>query len=109
MRSLTRLSTISSSMSATNAGNDLHWPGHPWPTGEASVTDEDQVRAMIALWSQADADKDVKAFAALFTEDGTYRGRRVPRPRGPAQEPRRPDRRQPARPGDHAPVLRGAD
>jgi hypothetical protein len=31
---------------------------------------------MIALWSKADADKDVEGFAALFTEDGTYRGRR---------------------------------
>ena len=40
------------------------------------MTDEDQVRAMIALWSQADADKDVEGFAALFTEDGVYRGRR---------------------------------
>jgi ketosteroid isomerase-like protein len=40
------------------------------------VTDEDQVRAMIALWSQADAGKDVEGFAALFAEDGVYRGRR---------------------------------
>jgi uncharacterized protein (TIGR02246 family) len=31
---------------------------------------------MIALWSEADADKDPDAFAALFTEDGKYISRR---------------------------------
>jgi uncharacterized protein (TIGR02246 family) len=31
---------------------------------------------MIALWSEADADKDPQAFAALFTEDGKYISRR---------------------------------
>ena len=41
-----------------------------------TVSDHDQIREMIARWSQADADKDVEGFAALFTEDGTYRGRR---------------------------------
>jgi uncharacterized protein (TIGR02246 family) len=40
------------------------------------VTDEEQVRQMIALWSEADADKDPDAFAALFTEDGKYVSRR---------------------------------
>jgi len=40
------------------------------------VTDEEQVRQMLALWSEADADKDPQAFAALFTEDGKYVSRR---------------------------------
>ena len=40
------------------------------------MTDEDEVRRMIALWSEADADKDPDAFAALFTEDGKYGGKR---------------------------------
>jgi ketosteroid isomerase-like protein len=40
------------------------------------VTDEDQIRRMIALWSEADANKDPQAFAALFTEDGKYVSRR---------------------------------
>ena len=40
------------------------------------MTDEDQVRRMIALWSEADADKDPAAFAALFTPDGKYISRR---------------------------------
>jgi len=40
------------------------------------VTDEEQVRRMVALWSEADADKDPAAFAALFTEDGKYVSRR---------------------------------
>jgi hypothetical protein len=31
---------------------------------------------MIALWSEADANKDPQAFAALFTEDGKYISRR---------------------------------
>ena len=31
---------------------------------------------MIALWSEADADKDPAKFAALFTEDGKYISRR---------------------------------
>ena len=31
---------------------------------------------MIALWSEADANKDPHAFAALFTEDGKYISRR---------------------------------
>ena len=40
------------------------------------MTDEEQVRRMVALWSEADADKDPDAFAALFTEDGKYVSRR---------------------------------
>ena len=40
------------------------------------MTDIEQVRKMIALWSEADADKDPEAFAALFTEDGKYVSRR---------------------------------
>jgi uncharacterized protein (TIGR02246 family) len=40
------------------------------------VTDEEQVRQMLALWSEADADKGPEAFAALFTEDGKYISRR---------------------------------
>jgi ketosteroid isomerase-like protein len=40
------------------------------------MTDEDQVRRMIALWSEADGNKDPAAFAALFTEDGKYVSRR---------------------------------
>jgi hypothetical protein len=31
---------------------------------------------MIARWSIVDADKDPDGFAALFTEDGVYRGKR---------------------------------
>jgi hypothetical protein len=31
---------------------------------------------MIALWSEADADKDPEKFASLFTEDGKYISRR---------------------------------
>src|SRR5947208_8923739 len=44
--------------------------------GRGAVTDEEQVRQMLALWSEADADKDPRAFAALFTEDGKYVSRR---------------------------------
>jgi ketosteroid isomerase-like protein len=40
------------------------------------MTDEDQVRQMIARWSEADANKDPSAFAALFTDDGKYISRR---------------------------------
>jgi uncharacterized protein (TIGR02246 family) len=40
------------------------------------VTDYEEVRQMLALWSEADADKDPAAFAALFTEDGKYISRR---------------------------------
>jgi uncharacterized protein (TIGR02246 family) len=40
------------------------------------VTDEEQVRQMLALWSEADADKDPQAFAAQFTEDRKYVSRR---------------------------------
>jgi uncharacterized protein (TIGR02246 family) len=40
------------------------------------MTDEEQVRRMLALWSEADADKNPDAFAALFTEDGKYVSRR---------------------------------
>jgi len=40
------------------------------------MTDEDQIRGMIALWSEADAEKDPARFAALFTEDGKYVSRR---------------------------------
>ena len=40
------------------------------------MSDEDEIRNLIARWSEADADKDVEGFAAVFTEDGTYRGRR---------------------------------
>jgi len=40
------------------------------------MTDVEQVRQMIALWSEADADKDPDRFAALFVEDGKYVSRR---------------------------------
>jgi ketosteroid isomerase-like protein len=40
------------------------------------VTDDEQLRRMVALWAEADADKDPEAFAALFTEDGKYVSRR---------------------------------
>ena len=40
------------------------------------MSDVEQVRQMLALWSEADADKDPDAFAALFTEDGKYLSRR---------------------------------
>lgn len=40
------------------------------------MSDEDQIRKLLALWSEADADKDVEAFATLFTEDGAYIGKR---------------------------------
>jgi ketosteroid isomerase-like protein len=44
--------------------------------GEMRVTDKEDIREMIARWSQTDADKDIEGFVALFTENGVYRGRR---------------------------------
>jgi hypothetical protein len=39
-------------------------------------SDEWKIQEMIALWSEMDADEDAEGFAALFTRDGTYTGKR---------------------------------
>jgi ketosteroid isomerase-like protein len=44
--------------------------------GWRALTDREDIREMIARWSQTDADKDIDGFVALFTENGVYRGRR---------------------------------
>ena len=38
------------------------------------MTDEEEIRQLIALWMDADARKDVDGWAAAFTKDGSYRG-----------------------------------
>jgi uncharacterized protein (TIGR02246 family) len=40
------------------------------------MTDEDKIQELIARLSEADADKDADGFAALFTDNGAYRGKR---------------------------------
>jgi uncharacterized protein (TIGR02246 family) len=44
------------------------------------VTDEEQVRQLLALWGQRHADKDAAGWSQLFAEDGVYvtpRGDRI--------------------------------
>ncbi len=36
------------------------------------MTDEEQIREMQGLWAQRRSDRDVDAFAALFSEDGKF-------------------------------------
>jgi hypothetical protein len=38
----------------------------------SAVTDEDQIREMVALWAQVEADRDEPAWSELFAEDGCY-------------------------------------
>lgn len=40
------------------------------------MTDEDQIREAIVIWSLADADKDIEGFAGIFTEEGRFWNRR---------------------------------